>query len=389
MSGDDTAATVAKRKNLEADLAAARKELENSYYSHAMSERENALDKEFSDFEESKNKEIEKWEDYANDTERIVSDTLDYVKSNTNEVFNTLKDLGNEYNLTMSDSLITPWENGSNAIDSYSENFGTAVSNFTDQLDNIVLHWNDVQTAAEEAAAAQAKALQAQYNKTASGVPSTINGSNNSNNKPSSSTSTTKPATSTQKTITVGGRINAGNARIYADSYGGGGGRQYYSSDPIYTVLQERNGYLLVRHHSLSSGWTGWFKKGDVKAYAKGTKGVKENGLSLIDELGEELVVHSQNGKLAYLSKGTGVVPADLTEKLMDIALDPTSIFDDIKTNVKVPNVETKDFNFDLSFDSLLHIDNATKDSVPELKKMIRNEFNDMMSQVNNRLKRV
>lgn len=396
MAGDDTAATTAKRKKLEQELTEAIKSLEDSYYSHSMSAREEALDKEFSDFQDEKQQEIDAWSEWLSDTETVVSEALEYVKNNTNEVFNTLKELGNDYNLTMSDSLITPWQNGSNAIDSYSENFGTAVSNFTKQLDGIVLHWEEVTAAAEKAAQAQAKALQAQYTSTASKVPSTISGSSSGSvgvvaNVPTTVTSktpTTTAATAT-KTITVGGKINAGSARIYADSYGGGGGRQYFASNPIYTVLQERNGYLLVRHISQSSGYTGWFKKSDVKAYAKGTLGTKKDELSVIDELGEELVVHSQNGRLAYLSKGSGVIPADLTEKIMDLALDPTSIFDDVKSNVKVPNIESKDFNFELSFDSLLHVDNASNDSIPTLKKMIRSEFDNMMTQMNNKLKHV
>ena len=390
MAGDDTAATTAKRKQLEAELVEAQKSLEDSYYSHSMSARQDALDKEFSDFEEEKNAEIEKWEEWLKDTEQVVSEALEYVKNNTNKVFTTLKDLGSDYNLTMSDNLITPWQNGSNAIDSYSENFGTAVSNFTEQLDSIVLHWEDVTAAAEEAARAQAKALQAEYKETSSKVPSTI-GSGSSNKTPTSTpTPTPKPTAPAQKTISVGGKINAGSARIYATSSGTGGGKQYYGYDPIYTVLQEKNGYLLVRYHKLSSGYTGWFRKSDVKAYAKGTLGTKKDQLALIDELGEELVLNADgSGKLRYLTKGSSVIPADVTEKIMDLALDPTSIFDNVKSNVKVPNIETKDFNFEFNFENLLHVDNATNDSIPALKKMIRSEFNGLMSEVNQKLKRV
>lgn len=391
MAGDDTAATTAKRKQLEAQLVEAQKSLEDSYYSHSMNAREEALDKEFSDFEEEKNKEIEKWEEWLLDTESVVSEALEYVKNNTDQVFTTLKDLGNDYNLTMSDSLITPWQNGSNAIDSYSENFGTAVSNFTEQLDGIVLHWNDVTAAAEKAAQAQAKALQAQYNKTSSQVPSTIGGSSSSNNTAKAPTPTPpKTTTPAQKTISVGGKINAGSARIYATASGTGGGKQYYGYDPVYTVLGEQNGYLKVRWYKLSSGVTGWFKKSDVKAYAKGLKKAEKDQLALINELGPELqFIPGQRGNLETIKYGTSIVPADLSEKIVDLALDPASIFDDIRTGVKIPSVETKDFNFDFNFDSLLHVDNATNDSIPALKKMIRTEFDGLMSQVNSKLKRV
>ncbi len=70
--------------------------------------------------------------------------------------------------------------------------------------------------------------------------------------------------------IKVGGLINAGKAQIYDYTGDKSGERQYFLNDPIYKVLDEKNGYLLTRWHKLNTGYTGWFKKSDVKAYAKG-----------------------------------------------------------------------------------------------------------------------
>lgn len=73
------------------------------------------------------------------------------------------------------------------------------------------------------------------------------------------------------KKISVGSRVRANsNSLIYADSYGGGGAHQYYANDPIYTVLDENNGYYLTRYHKLGSGYTGWFRKKDLTAYKTG-----------------------------------------------------------------------------------------------------------------------
>lgn len=60
--------------------------------------------------------------------------------------------------------------------------------------------------------------------------------------------------------------IDAKGAPIYVSTYGKGK-HQYFADDPIYKVIDERGGWYLVRHHSLSSGITGWFKKNDVKPY--------------------------------------------------------------------------------------------------------------------------
>ena len=71
--------------------------------------------------------------------------------------------------------------------------------------------------------------------------------------------------------FSIGSRVKADpNAVIYADSYGGGGGSQYYRNDPIYTILDENNGYYLTRYHGVSGGYTGWFRKKDLTPYKTG-----------------------------------------------------------------------------------------------------------------------
>ena len=88
---------------------------------------------------------------------------------------------------------------------------------------------------------------------------------------------TTPPASSNtssgtgSKTVGVGARVKAGSgAKIYTSSIGSRGGSQYYANDPIYTVLQILGNRALVRHHKLSSGYTGWFNLSDLTAYKHG-----------------------------------------------------------------------------------------------------------------------
>lgn len=89
--------------------------------------------------------------------------------------------------------------------------------------------------------------------------------------KPSTSGSGSSGSGGSTAPVGVGSRVRVDSSTpIYSDSYGRGGGRQYYSNDPIYNVIGENNGYFLVRHHKLGAGYTGWFKKSDVKAYKKG-----------------------------------------------------------------------------------------------------------------------
>lgn len=92
-----------------------------------------------------------------------------------------------------------------------------------------------------------------------------VSGTSTSSSKTSTSTSTKK------KNISIGSRVRANaNSLIYADSYGGGGARQYYANDPVYTVVGENNGYYLTRYHKLGAGYTGWFKKSDLTPFKTG-----------------------------------------------------------------------------------------------------------------------
>lgn len=88
--------------------------------------------------------------------------------------------------------------------------------------------------------------------------------------QPAPAPAPTTPSTPS-KAVAVGGRVKANSsAKIYNSSSGSAGGNQYYSKDPIYTVLKILGNRALVRHHKLSSGYTGWFNLSDLTAYKKG-----------------------------------------------------------------------------------------------------------------------
>lgn len=63
----------------------------------------------------------------------------------------------------------------------------------------------------------------------------------------------------------VGCLIKAENAQIYTRASNMAKGyHQYFSEDPFYIVLKEYKNHVMVRHHSLDSGITGFFKKKDI-----------------------------------------------------------------------------------------------------------------------------
>lgn len=381
LSGDNSASAVAQRKKLEAELAEAKADLEESYYDRSVSDRSDALDKELEDFENEKNAEIEKWEEYLENIEQVVADSLMLVQDNALGVYNTLSEKAQEYDLTLSDAIMTPWQDGTLAVSDYQTTFDTAMSSTMDQLENLKMKWQEVIDKMAEAGNVNVSNINKE-NATYAAATYT----------PPKKTTTTKTSSSSTKAkaITVGGKINAGNAKIYSYAGDKNGLKQYFSSDPIYTVLAEKNGYLKVRYHKLSRGATGWFKKSDVKAYAKGSKNINEDQLALLHELGDELVLHAgENGKLEYLTKGSGVVPADLTERLMDLAMNPQDMLDRNRPAITPSkSIVNNEINLDCSVGTLVNIEHCDQNTLPDVEKIVDKAFGKHIQDLNNSLRR-
>lgn len=72
-----------------------------------------------------------------------------------------------------------------------------------------------------------------------------------------------------KQTVSVGSRFNASGALIYT-APGGKGYRQYFADEPYYIAVGESGDYWLARWYKASGGVSGYFRKGDVKAYKSG-----------------------------------------------------------------------------------------------------------------------
>lgn len=374
LSADGSISAMAKRKQLEAELAEARASLEESYHDRSVTDQQNALDKELENYKEEKDAEIEKLEEYLENVEAVVADSLNIIQGNASGIYDTLNAKAEEYNLTLSNSIVSPWQDGMLAVSDYQTAFDTAMSSTTDQLEAMKRKWQELIDKMAKAAQVEINSQQKENNRYVEATPvPTVS------NQP------------TSKAIVIGGKINAGSALIYADSYGAGASTQYYSSDPIYTVLEEQGGYVLVRHHSLSSGYSGWFKKSDVRGYAKGTTGTKSDELAWIDELGDELVMHADgSGRLSFLTKGTAVIPHDISENLMELGqLDPSDVLSRNTPSISMsPSVTTNNMEINMQIAEVVHIDTVSNDTIPNLTKAIEKQMDQYMKNINSNIRK-
>lgn len=376
LSSDNSASARAKRARLEAELAAEKEKLNEMYYDRSVENQKDALDKEAENYRDARNKEIEGWDEYLKNTEKVVADSLAVVQENTKTVYKTLQDMGKEYGLSIAESITSPWKDGEKAIQSYSEKFGLSMSSTVEELQEIAKKYKEFIDEIEDYGSDAVK----QTNSNAQTYQEADKKAVVNNQKDNAQKEEAK-------TIKVGGKINAGNAKIYSYVGDTNGAKQYYSSDPIYQVLAINGNWVQVRHKSLKSGITGWFRKSDVNAYASGTTGVLEDQLAIIDELGEELIIRPQNGKLTYMTKGSGVVPADLTENLMKWgAIDPSTMLERSKPQISAsPSVvnNTSELKIDASVGTLLHVEHIDGSNPAEITKIVDKAWDNRMKELN------
>jgi peptidoglycan hydrolase-like protein with peptidoglycan-binding domain len=128
-----------------------------------------------------------------------------------------------------------------------------------------------------------------------------------------------------------------------------------------------------------------------LSLYAKGTLGTKKDELAVVDEIGEELILAAGgDGRLQYLRKGSGVIPADLTSNLMEWGkLNPHT---DMSGAVQGINLMSNVINkpeLNLSFDALVKAERITEETLPAVKKLVTEELEKFSRKLNYNLKRV
>ena len=338
--GDASEETKAKIQQIKVDLEEAKSDLEETEYEQYISDQQKMLDDLYTDYETILNQRLD-------DIDALMADMISEINNNASTIGATIESQADKVGYTLSESMNTIWLSGngsiSNVITMYGTKFDTALTTTNTALGYINTNIQNMITQLNKIAGTKIKAAGASSAATEKPKP----------------TPAPAPAPQPQqkpqpKQVTVGGMINAGGARIYADSYGNGGGRQTFGNDPIYTVLQERNGYILTRWHKLSSGYTGWFKKSDVSAYALGAKNIRNNEMAWTQENGSEMIMRPSDGAiLTPLAKNDSVLTSDASSNIWNMANNPSDFikdnldFNKIDTGANVGNKTTYTQNLD------------------------------------------
>ena len=133
-------------------------------------------------------------------------------------------------------------------------------------------------------------------------------------------------------------------------------------------------------------------KKLPVAFHAKGTLGTKKDEWAITDEswIGEEITLAAgKNGQLQYLKKGSAVMPADISANLVEWGkLNPNSLSMPTMGGVSIMNNAIMQPNFEMNFDSLVHVDHCDEGTLKSLEKMIDTKINDFGKQLNYSIKK-
>lgn len=338
MANDDSAATIAKRKQLEKQLADARKDLEEYEYDHSIEAQEDALNKQYEKFEEERNKEIEVLRKTLEDREALLSQSFETVKANADLVGQEIAAIAVQHGITVSDAIITSWQSGENAIASYGqvlsaqssafirnlmgvENevynlrtqanitadslawmFATRADNLVNELTSSYYSEANLNAMTNALQSSLVNTLERGYN--ISGITSALNSIANRANSVAAAANNAANALSRMGAAQSSSTSNS-NRYIVEDSVGNG---QYRVIDT--TTGKPVSGYYRNEDQAIK-----YLNK--IRGYASGTRNADK--LRIVDEEGKELeLAKLQSGRYEIGNKGDQILTKEQTDNVYE-----------------------------------------------------------------------
>lgn len=378
ISGDNSASAIAQKKKLQAELQQAQDELNDLYYDHSIEKQQEALDKSLENYQDNKQDEMDALDESLKNENQVIQDSYAGIAANTDSLAQNLSEIADKYGITLSDSVTKPWLEGVDAIGTYQGQLDTSASAFTEQLRALKQELVDLQVEADKTADSIIKATNSKKNSTESAKYT----------PPTPSTPQQSPATepSTPAAPTKGSSVTVKSSATHFSRDGGNGTRmQSWVPGSTFTVYQATDSEVLIGRNG---GYTGWVRLSDIEGYSSGAKSINKDQFAFLDELGEELqLVPDGAGRLSYIKKGTGIIPADLTERLMEWGkLDPSSVLEQSRPTVSAPHIINNNIELNMEISEVVHIDKADNSSIPNITKAVQDQMDNYMKNINKKL---
>ena len=449
LSGSTNAADIAERRKLEAQLAEQRENINDSYYSHANDQRNNALDNEAQAYEESMNRYVEGLRETLEEQAQGLIEFNETGAMVTNEFLNgvtatVLENAGiilekyEEVSPYMSDELKQPWIDASaqlgqhgndlsvlNAWTSDSGYFGKFKTTASGQLTTPFVNGSAAASAFKTSTTSAMDSIASNVRSNVSNITSNLGSVKSAYSGIITTANQAKAAIDAANAAAAAGASYTGTAAnppstVVAPQQVDNRILSKYklTSDQVLTLgygpisLEKFEDLLrnyLIKYSNKFSKAQVWnttsiersirsfganYVSGPlaVRQYAKGTMGTTYDEWAITDEpqFGDELVlVPGKDGNLSFMRKGTGVVPADLTANLMEWGqFTPDSMNLGSGVNINMINNAVNKPEFNLNVDNFLRCDNVSQGAMPELKQFVKEQMDSLVKQMNYSIKR-
>lgn len=390
MEGDSSAAAAAARKKLQEELKVAQEEYDEALYDRSIETQQKSLDKSLETYREEQEAKMEELDAWLENEEMVIAESYAIISANTEAIHSNIEAISDKYGIEIENNVVDPWTAGITALGTYGTELDTATSKYVEMLGRVRQELVDLQLQADNTAASIIKTTNANAEKTQAAVK------DKPKETPKSTTTTTPKKTYSggygggySSSVSVGGTVTVkDSATNFSKDGGNGTNMQSWVPGSSFTVMETSGNQVLIGIPG--KGYTGWVDKKDLVGYAKGTTGVKSNQLAWIDENGlEEIVMHAQGGKLTYLTKGSAVIPNPLVDNIMEWGeIDPkTWLANNRKTTTPV-SLTTNNNVIDIQFGSLINIEHADRDSIPEIQDVVKKQLDAFMKNINTGLKK-
>lgn len=378
MSGDTTAATVAKRKKLEEQLSEARKDLDNFNRDHSIETQKEALTQAQEDFEEQKNAEIEALEETLEEEEALILEAFELVRGNSETISKEIEEIARKYGIKISTDVTEPWKNGESAIASYGEVLSAQSSGFIAILEGVEDEIYTMQKKADEANKSISDIFGDKSDQLVNDLNEAYSSTENLRNLAQSLKDSYVQAfdgsgynfdSLINKLNQVKDAANAASAAAGSVGGGGGsgasnqkqikgyhlvikyeGGKETEIKSKTFKSIQEANDYYFKNESNFAQFLTGKKKTGhSVRQvyYAKGVKNLKKDELAWTQDPNgtsktREMIISPSSGAvLTPLKKGDSVLKNKFTENVFDMAEDPEGFI--------LSKLKNSMFNFDVT----------------------------------------
>ncbi len=380
MANDDSAATVAKRKQLEEELAEAKKELEEAQYDHSIETQEDALNKEYDRFEQEKNDEIEALQNSLNEREALIAESFETVKNNADTVGQEIALIAQQHGITISDAIVSSWQSGELSIASYGEVLSSNTSAFIGNLMGVENEVLNLQLQADNTASS----LSIMFSTKADTLVNDLITSYSSASNLNTMTNALKESlvNTLERGYNVSGITSAldsiASAANGAASAASGAAKALADLGAAQTDAASNkygNEFYYVNKNGDRTyiGTSGYVPKtgNTISKYASGTRSAK-GGLSITDEEGYELKLPKlANGNYTITGEGDQILTKSETDNIFDWSKINPSDF--IELNIPNAVSTAPDFssivpvnagnNVSLHYDSLVTVNGDVNDT--------------------------